>query len=554
MVQISSTAKPKDVEAIADKYLTEYLKCKADFEYFCSRYILIEVPGRDVKLKPYKKQNELINLIEEKHYVLVLKSRQIGISTIIQAYSTWLTVFFDNAVIGLISKDGKEATDFARAIRGMVEKLPEWMKPPKGPLGKGFAKRTEQSFILTNGSKVFASPVNPKAPDKTLRGKAITFLVIDEAAFVGYIDTAWTSLVPSLSTNQMQAKKANVPYGTVVLSTPNKTVGIGEWYFKRYMSAVSRDDIFEPFVIHWRSIPELADDPDWYRTQCALFDNDERKIAQELELKFLPAEGSFFDPRTVEKVQDAVCKPLEVTKLYNGEIWRFANAIPERYYIMGVDTAPEHGEDKSAITVWDYETLEQVCEYQGKCKVLDFVKVVKVLAAQYPGLIVVESNSYGNQVVEQLNHSEFGHMIYKERRGKQTYLPGLSTNSKTRPLMIDALYSYITQYPECVKSERLALEIAGLVTKTSGRVEADTGCHDDLVLSTSVIMYVRKYDPPLLIGSQEFTQISADMASIISSNSNVVDDMSNNSIMKHVKENIGEMSGFVDILGMYTNK
>jgi hypothetical protein len=222
---------------------------------------------------------------------------------------------------------------------------------------------------------------------------------------------------------------------------------------------------------------------------------------------------------------------------------------------MGVDTAPEHGEDKSAVTVWDYETLEQVAEYQGKCKVLDYVKIVKVLAAQYPGLIVVESNSYGNQVVEQLNNSEFGHMIYKEKRGKQTVLPGLSTNSKTRPLMIDALYSYITQYPECVKSERLALEIAGLVTKTSGRVEADSGCHDDLVLATSVVMYVRKYDPPMLIGTQEFTQISSEMASIIRSNTEgSFESFSNESIMKHVKENIGEMQGFVDILGMYQNK
>ena len=549
-----SKATSRDVQGLADEYVTEFLRCKSDFQYFCSKYILIEVPGKDVNLVPYQKQVELVNLVEEKHYVLVLKSRQIGISTIIQAYSAWLTIFFDNAVIGIISKDGKEATDFARAIRGMVEKLPDWMKPPKGALGRGFAKRTEQSFILTNGSKVFASPVNPNAPDKTLRGKALTFLVIDEAAFVHHIDTAWTSMVPALSTNQMQAKKAGVPYGTVVLSTPNKTVGIGEWYFKRYMSAVSRDDIFEPFVIHWKSIPELADDPDWYKTQCALFDNDARKIAQELELKFLPAEGSFFEPETVEAVQNAVVKPIEITKLFNGELWKFAHAIAGRYYVIGVDTAPEHGDDKSACTVWDYETLEQVAEYQGKCKVLDYVKVVKVLAAQYPGLIVVESNSYGNQVVEQLNNSEFGHMIYKEKRGKQTVLPGLSTNSKTRPLMIDALYSYITQFPECVKSERLALEIAGLVSKTSGRVEADSGCHDDLVLATSVVMYVRKYDPPMLIGTQEFTQISSEMTDIITSNTSVVGDLSNEGILRHVKDHIGEMQGFVDILGMYQNK
>jgi hypothetical protein len=553
---MAKQATPRDIQGLADEYVTEFLRCKSDFQYFCKTYILIEVPGRDINLIPYQKQIELVNLVEEKHYVLVLKSRQIGISTIIQAYSAWLAIFFDNAVIGIISKDGKEATDFARAIRGMVEKVPDWMKPPKGPLGKGFSKRTEQSFILTNGSKVYASPVNPNAPDKTLRGKALTFLVIDEAAFVHHIDTAWTSMVPALSTNQMQAKKADVPYGTVVLSTPNKTVGIGEWYFKRYMSAVSRDDIFEPFVIHWKSIPELADDPGWYKTQCALFDNDQRKIAQELELKFLPAEGSFFEPETVEKVQDAVCQPIEKTKLFNGELWKFSHGVPGRYYIMGVDTAPEHGEDKSAATVWDYETLEQVAEYQGKCKVLDYVKVIKVLAAQYPGLIVIESNSYGNQVVEQLNYSEFGHMIYKEKRGKQTILPGLSTNSKTRPLMIDALYSYVSQYPECIKSERLALEIAGLVTKTSGRVEADSGCHDDLVLATSCIMYVRKYDPPIMIGSQEYTQFSSEMVDIISGNSDGgrFGELTNEGIMKHVKENIGEMAGFVDILGMYQNK
>lgn len=551
---MDDSVRQRDMKEIADKYVVEFLKCKNDFDYFCRNYIYIEIPGKDVNLKPYKKQTELINLVEEKHYVIVLKSRQIGISTIIQAYSAWLTVFFDNAVIGIISKDGKEATDFARAIRGMIEKLPTWMKPPKGPLGIGFAKRTEQSFILTNGSKVFASPVNPNAPDKTLRGKALTFLVIDEAAFVHYLDTAWTSMVPALSTNQMQAKKAGVPYGTVVLSTPNKTMGVGEWYFKRFQKAISRDGIFEPFIIHWKQIKELANDPHWYKTQCDLFDNDQRKIAQELELKFLPAEGSFFEPETVEKVQNAVREPLEVLKLFNGELWKFSHPIPNRYYITGVDTAPEHGEDKSAITVWDYETLEQVAEYQGKCKVLDFVKVLKVVLQQYQGLVVIESNSYGNQVVEQMNNSEYGIMVYKEKRSQKVLLPGLSTNSKTRPLMIDALYSYITQFPEIVKSQRLALEIAGLISKASGRVEADTGCRDDLVLSASCIMYVRKYDPPMLIGTADYTVISGDMVDIITGNTSIPQDFSNSGVIQHVHDHMKEMGGFVDILSLYNKK
>jgi hypothetical protein len=293
---------PVQLKSLAEKYIEEFLKCRENFEHFCRFYVFLELPGKDQLMNPYRKQLELIDLIERNRYVLVLKSRQIGISTIIQAYAAWLTVFYDNVVVGLISKDGKEATDFARSIRGIIEKLPDWMKPPRGMLGRGFAKRTEQSFILTNGSKVFASTVNPNAPDKTLRGKAITLLVIDEAAFVNHIDTAWTSLVPALSTNQMQARKAGIPFGTVVLSTPNKTVGVGQWYFQRYLSSISKDDIFTPFIIHWRMIKELADDPTWYKTQCSLFDNDPRRIAQELELKFLPAEGSFFEAETVEKI------------------------------------------------------------------------------------------------------------------------------------------------------------------------------------------------------------------------------------------------------------
>ena len=249
---------PRHIKGMAQKYITEFLRCKNSFDYFVANYVYIELPGKDVLLEPYGKQTELIDLIERKKYILVLKSRQIGISTIIQAYAAWLTIFFANTVVGIISKDGKEATTFSRTIRGMIEKLPDWMKPPRGLLGKGFAKRSEQSFILTNGSKVYAEPVNPNRPENTLRGKAVTLLVIDEAAFVNHIDSAWTAMVPALSTNQMHARKVGVPFGTVVLSTPNKTVGIGQWYFKRYNKAISHDDIFKPFVIHWKMIPELA--------------------------------------------------------------------------------------------------------------------------------------------------------------------------------------------------------------------------------------------------------------------------------------------------------
>lgn len=515
----------------------EYLKCKDDFEYFATRYIYLELAGGDVLYKPYAKQLEFVKSVQKWHNLVVLKTRQTGISTTTQAFCAWLLLFHDNVVIGVISKDGRESTDFSRAIRNMIEKVPNWLTPKKGREGGCFDKKSEQSFILTNGSKLFTATVNPNAPEKTLRGKAVTFLVIDEAAFINKLDIAWTALVPALSTAAKAARASNTPYGVLVISTPNKTTGMGLWFYNRYTKAVSGEGIFKHFIVYWKDIPELANDPQWFKSQCELFDNDSRKIEQELELKFLPSSGSFFDEKTCLRLQNASRQPIEILKIFDGYIWKFVEPVQGKHYISGVDTAPEFGEDMSAITIFDYETLEQVWEYQTKCQVKDFVKVVKYALSQYPGSVVIENNSYGNQVMEEIRDSEYSVMMYKEKRGDSKIVPGLSNNTRTRPLMIDAMYSYVSQYPEMVKSERLALELIGLVNKNNGRVEADSGCHDDLALTLAFCMYIRKYDPPLFLDNNKVAETTFSKIIDMNSSSSITF-KSNSEIMKHVKENV----------------
>jgi len=542
--------KKSRVQEITQYRVNEYIKCKNDFDYFCAKYVLLELPGGDVHLNLYEKQSELIKKVHIESFILVLKSRQVGISTVIQAYCAWLAVFHKNVVIGIVSKDGPEATSFARTIADMIEKLPAWMRPKGGQSNLGFKKRSEQSFILTNGSKCYAATVNPKAPTKTLRGKAITFLVIDEAAFVEKIDEAWTGMVPALSTNQKHAKAAGVPYGTVVLSTPNKTQGIGAWFYKRYTSALSGNDIFKYFIIHWKDIKELANDPDWYKTQCALFDNDPKKIQQELELKFVAAKGSFYDEKTIEILQERTkdIEPIDKYPIFNGEIWKFVDPIPGHTYLVGVDTASSFGEDNSAVTVFDYETLEQVWEYQGKCEVQDFVNIVKLAATIYPGVAVIELNSYGNQIVETIKNQPLEAYLYTEKNKK---IPGLTTTAKTRPLMIDALYEYVSKYPEIINSKRLALELVGLVSKSNGRVEADSGCNDDLALSASMAFYVRKYDMPPLLNTGNIDNNA--FKDIIKMNDVDVEGFDDKSIMNFVIENIekNQNESYIDILSKF---
>lgn len=540
--------------------VAEYIKCKNSFEYYAENYVLIELPGGDSKFFMYKRQKDMIKQLESDKYLITLKSRQTGISTTLQAYCSWLVTFFDNVVVGILSKDSGEATAFARSIRSMVEKLPPWMNP-------GFSKYTEQTFITKkNSSKVISATVNPQEPTKTLRGKAITFLVIDEAAFIQKIEQAWESIAPALSTSQKLARSAGIPYGTVIVSTPNKTNGVGKFYFEQWSYANNNlapgsdaTTLFRPIIIHWKDIPELADDPHWYSNTCALFNNDPRKIKQELELQFIPVGGSFFDENTCSLLQENTqdLKPRQVFKLFNGEIWKYQDPIPGKFYITGVDTASEYGHDMSAITVWDYETLDQVWEYNGKLPVTDFCKVVNYVCGEYSNsIVVVENNSLGNQVAESLDFSPYSHMLYKEKRGDKL-IRGLSTNAKTRPLMIDAMYSYVTQFPNMVKSKRLALELVGLVTKSSGKVEGDDGCRDDLALTLAFAMYVRKYDPPLMLSYEK--QTDGMLERIVGMNYdgffeglNSTDDL-NARVIKQIKTDMDETpTNYFNVLDFYS--
>ena len=119
--------------------------------------------------------------------------------------------------------------------------------------------------------------------------------------------------------------------------------------------------------------------------------------------------------------------------------------------------------------------------------------------------------------------------------------------------MIDALYDYVSQYPEIVKSRRLAMELVGLVSKPSGRVEADSGCNDDLALSAAMAFYVRKYDmPPLLLNASSL-EGNDSFKDIINMNEININEFNDKSIMEYVNENLHKESqdSFVDILSMF---
>lgn len=482
------------------EHVEEWIKCKNDCYYFITHYVQIPTPGGNELFKLYDAQKDVLNTMVNDHYLVTLKSRQVGLSTLAQGFITWAVTFFENVVVGVLSRSGDEASDFNRKITNMIDELPDWMRPE-------YDKRTEQTFILRNGCQSFSSGVNPANPSSVFRGKSLSILIIDEAAFINCIDAAFTSCGPSLVKAQKSARECGNPYATFIISTPNRTTGTGAFYYKMWQKANNGESIYKPVVLKWQMIKEFADDPDWYKTQCEILNNVEWRIAQELNCEFISGGDAFLPSKTIKDLQAAETPAIREVNLDGAVLTQWKDIDSDRFYLLGVDTASAFGTDSSTIEVIDYIDCEQVAELKFKGRVDEFCPIIAKVATMYPNhLIIPEANSFGNQVCEYLTRRSDNFNLYqsKERtpvlnskaRNKPKYRYGIYTNPKNRPLIMDALYTALTENPACIKSRNAILELIGLVNDRHGKVQAEEGEHDDLSMALAFCFYVREYDPP----------------------------------------------------------
>jgi len=543
----------------------KYIEYKNDIVKFAEECIMIPTPGGSELVTLYEPQKKVLRSFLENHHLILLKSRQTGFSTMSQIISVYISTFFSNCVAGVISRDGAESSDFIRKTQNMIDHLPVWLQPT-------YKHKSVRSSIFTNGCELTASAVSPHNPGAVFRGKSIVLLIVDEAAFINHLSEAWTSVAPALSKAQDVAKSKGIPFGTIVLSTPNKTEGRGKFFYQAWCNAQEEDSLFKAHRIYWKEIPAFVADPDWYKKQCDILHNDRRKIAQELELKFIGSEHTLFPEDVQEKLQEINISPATVIPLRDKlSIHQFKKVNKNTFYMIGVDTASEAGgTDFSAIEVFEYVSMDQVMEFKGKLAVLKFAEYVKLVAKMCPhNIVIIENNSMGDVVRESLMYDEeyeYNIIAFPKKGSDHEFTYGLNTNLHTRPLITDALYHYVCERPDMVKSSRLALELLGLTDKVK-RIEADTGGNDDLALALGFICYVRHYCPEVLGNvddpiDQTTTDLVEESLALISAMNNPDNPLRDHyeqqeyhifkkTLHKYIKDNLGNFDGAVDVLGLW---
>lgn len=456
----------------------EIIKCGVDPLYFLKRYGYITHPKRGlIKFTTYPFQDDCVRDFESHRFNIVLKSRQLGLSTICAGYCLWMALFQKEKNIVVIATKLDVAKNFFSKIIKMYDNLPDWLVMTKEE------SRSVKSIKFTNGSRISAIPTG----DDAGRGEGISLLIVDEAAHIQGFDDLWMGLYSTVSTG------GNI----ILLSTPK---GVGNVFHKTWVGCdlEKKENDFHGINLPWTVHPEH--DESWFKEQCRNL--DARGIQQELLCSFLGSGHTYIPEDSQEYIQANIQEPI--AKLgFDRNIWVWKYPETDHKYVISADVARGDSDDYSTAHVIDTTADEVVAEYQGKIPPDRFAELLIDLGQKYCGaMICPENNSFGLATAYRLRDLKYPN-IYYEKFAKssvyQTYseedvrnlTPGITTTVKNRQAMLAKLEEVLRNRRLKVYSSRLAEELKTFVwNPTTNKASAMKGYNDDLIMSIAIGCYL----------------------------------------------------------------
>ena len=202
-----------------------------------------------------------------------------------------------------------------------------------------------------------------------------------------------------------------------------------------------------------------------------------------------------------------MCQEPSEKSGFDRNLWIWDYPDYSKQYLISADVARGDGTDYSAAQVFDLEEMEQVAEYKGQLGTTEFGNFLIELATKYnDALLVVENNNIGwatlqtiiDRGYENLFYQEKNHLIVDDdiqhtnryRSIDRNKVPGFTTTMKSKPLIVAKMEEYTREKMVKLKSTRLIDELFVFIYKNS-KMEALEGYNDDLVMSYSILLWVR---------------------------------------------------------------
>ena len=373
----------------------EYLKCAKDPGYFMKKYCYIQHPTRGrILFNLYPFQEKVLHLFRDNQFLITLKSRQLGISTLAAGYSLWLMVFHKDKNVLALATTQATARNLVSKVQFMYEQLPKWLRLHA-------VEKNKLSLRLKNGSKIQAKSSN----SDSARSEAVSLLLIDEAAFIDNIEETFTAAQQTLATGGQ----------CMALSTPN---GIGNWFHSTYVKAEVAENSFVPIKLPWTVHPER--NQVWRDMQDR--DLGPRMAAQECDCDFLSSGETVFEPEDLQFYEETYQKDPAEKRGVDGNLWVWESPDYTKSYMVTADVSRGDSTDFSTFHVMDIESCVQVAEYKGKLSPKEFGNVLVGIASEYnDALLVVENANIGWSTIEQILEREYKNMYYSSTSNQYTF-------------------------------------------------------------------------------------------------------------------------------------
>ena len=374
------------------------------------------------------------------------------------------------------------AKNLVTKVKFMYDELPSWLKI-------GFVEKNKLALRLKNGSQIKAV----SAASDAGRSEAISFLIVDEAAFIeeNRIEEIWASSQQTLSTGG----------GAMILSTPN---GTGNFFHRMWTKAEEGINGFTTIRLPWTVHPER--NQEWRDKQ-----EDElgvRMAAQECDCDFTTSGNTVMDVDLLNYYEKTFLRdPLEKRGIGGDlHIWEYPDYT--RNYMITADVARGDSKDFSAFHIMDIEECKQIASFKGQIGTKEFGHMLVSIATEYNNaLLVVENANIGWNTIQVVIDKGYQNLYYSPKGDAASnadaflakgyditdttkMVPGFTMSMKTRPLTIGKLDAYLRDKAILIQGKRTLEEMRTFIWK-NGRAEAQGGYNDDLVMSLATACYVR---------------------------------------------------------------
>ena len=454
------------------------------FLYFCENYWSIRHPSEGrILFNPFEAQIETVESWLGTRYSLILKARQIGFSTLISTYAFWLTFFYPDRSIVMLSRTEREAIKLLGKAKYGYRFLPEWMRlHPNAPA----VNMTQTKLEFTNESTIESLP---SASDPA-RGESAYLIVVDELAFLPNSEEAWQAIEPV----------ADVGGRVIMLSTAN---GEGNLFHRLWVEAEAGLNRFTPLFFPWSANGRTQE---WYEMKKA--DMQEHTMAQEYpdnpDDAFLKSGRPVFNLeflRSIETIRPEARGYLDdrIKFVEDGgalRIWAWPSE--DGKYVIGADPSQgyEHG-DYSSAHVINARNHEVVAHWHGHIDPDLFGTDVLVRLGKFYGnaLLGVESNNHGLSTLKAIQRTRYQPLYYQRspqyKKSVPTDILGFRTTQVTKPLMIDELNKALRDGVMILHDDETIAELRTFTRDDKGKMSGSP--FDDRTISLAIANQMLKH-------------------------------------------------------------